>query len=129
MEITKIFSAQLNPTAIQRGEISASKEVREHFNFLEGISTVGFEVGDQLGHSYALKAKKRRMEERYPKEVIAGLKTYIQEKGLVQGDRITISRVDKLFGAVLPPTQSCFIHYEKAAQGGANFAGAEAGEN
>ncbi|GKV32857.1 hypothetical protein SLEP1_g41422 [Rubroshorea leprosula] len=125
-----IISAQMNLTAIHRGEINASKEVRKHFKFPEARSTVEFEVSDELGDRYTLKAK-RRMKERYPKEAIAGLKTYIRAKDLVQGDRITISKVGsevKVFGAVFcPPLYS--IHYEKKAQGGGNFAGAEAGEN
>ncbi|GLT60161.1 hypothetical protein SLA2020_329410 [Shorea laevis] len=126
-----IISAQMNRTAIQRGEIRASKDVRKHFKFPEGCGTVEFEVSDELGDSYTLKAK-RRMEEEYPKETIAGLKTYIRAKELVRGDRITISKVRnevKVFRAVFrPPLYS--INYEKAAQGDGNFAGgAEAGEN
>ncbi|GLU11615.1 hypothetical protein SLE2022_283510 [Rubroshorea leprosula] len=125
MEVITIISAQLNLTAIHRGRISASKEVRKHFKFTEGSTTVEFEVSDELGDRYTLKTK-RRMEEKYPKEAIAGFKTYIRAKDLVQGDRITISKVGnevKVFGAVFrPPLYS--IHYEKAAQGGENFAGA-----
>ncbi|GKV32855.1 hypothetical protein SLEP1_g41420 [Rubroshorea leprosula] len=120
----------MNLTAIHRGEISASKEVRKHFKFPEGCSTVEFEVIDELGDRYTLKAK-RSKKVKYPKEAIAGLKTYIRAKDLVQGDRITISKVGnevKVFGAVFRPPPYC-IHYEKAAQGGGNFVGAEAGEN
>ncbi|GLT60163.1 hypothetical protein SLA2020_329420 [Shorea laevis] len=96
----------MNLTAIHRGEINASKEVRKHFKFPEACSTVEFEVSDELGDRYTLKAK-RRMKERYPKEAIAGLKTYIRAKDLVQGDRITISKVRsevKVFGAVRIPS-------------------------
>ncbi|GLT48774.1 hypothetical protein SLA2020_223760 [Shorea laevis] len=120
----------MNLTAIHRAEINASKEVRKHFKFPEACSTVEFEVSDELGDRYTLKAK-RRMKERYPKEAIAGLETYIRAKDLVQGNRITISKVGsevKVFGAVFrPPLYS--IHYEKKVQGGGNFAGAEAGGN
>ncbi|GKV32858.1 hypothetical protein SLEP1_g41423 [Rubroshorea leprosula] len=130
MEVITIISAQLNLTAIHKGEISASKEVRKHFKFTEGSTTVEFEASAELGDRYTLKAK-RRMEEKYPKEAIAGLKTYIRAKGLVPGDRITISKVGnevKVFGSVFRPPLY-YIHYEKAAQGGGNFAGSGAGEN
>ncbi|GKV32865.1 hypothetical protein SLEP1_g41430 [Rubroshorea leprosula] len=125
--ITTIISAQLNLTAIRWGEVSASKEVRKYFEFPEGDRIVHFEVRDERGKGYKLRAKKR-MGEKYPKEVITGLAKYIQETHLVQGDKITISMVDKLFGGVLSPP-SYYIRYERAAQGGGNFAGAEAGEN
>ncbi|GLU11617.1 hypothetical protein SLE2022_283520 [Rubroshorea leprosula] len=74
----------MNLTAIHRGEINASKEVRKHFKFPEACSTVEFEVSDELGDRYTLKAK-RRMKERCLKEAVAGLKTYIRAKDLVQG--------------------------------------------
>ncbi|GLU02115.1 hypothetical protein SLE2022_193820 [Rubroshorea leprosula] len=116
MAIIPIISAQINLTAIDKGEISASKEVRKHFKFPEGCGSVEFEVIGELGEMYMLKAK-RRMREYYPKEAIAGLKTYIQAKGLVEGDRITIFKEGnevKVFGAVLrPPVYS--IRHEKAA--------------
>ncbi|GLT48765.1 hypothetical protein SLA2020_223700 [Shorea laevis] len=116
---TIIISAQINFTAIRRGEINCSKEIRKHFKFPEACNTVEFEVTDELGDRYTHKAK-RRMTERYPQKAIAGLETYIRAKALVQGDRITISKVRdevKEFGVVLrPPLYS--IHHEKTAQGG-----------
>ncbi|GKV07793.1 hypothetical protein SLEP1_g19514 [Rubroshorea leprosula] len=130
MAIIIVISAQINLTAINKGEISASKEVRNHFKFPQGCGSVEFKVIDELGEMYTLKAK-RRMRGDYPKEAIAGLKTYIQAKGLVEGDRITIFKEEKevaVFGAVLGRSVRYSIRHEKAAQGGGNFTGAEAGE-